>query len=94
MNKKIKSEILIDKIDAEAFFTADAKLVIRRAVKAKNAVALDNLGIERQGNLSCDLTSINDHRIFETLSETVQQLLPLSVSLIFEEYFNFIGHQM
>ena len=52
INKKIKYEILINKIDAEAFFTADAKLAIRRAVEEKITEQLDNLGIERQGQMA------------------------------------------
>ena len=41
-------------------FTADAKLAIRRAVAVEEKITeqLVNLGIERQGNLSCELTSI------------------------------------
>ena len=60
INKKIESEILINKIDAEVLFTADAILAIRRAVAVEEKITeqLVNLGIERQGNLSCELTSI------------------------------------
>ena len=80
INKNIKYEILINKIDAEAFFTAEAKLAIRRAIEEKITEQLDNLGIARHENISYYNTSIYDHSIFEALSEIVQQLLPQSVS--------------
>ena len=84
INKSIKYEILINKIDAEAFFTSESKLTIRRIIEQHITERLDNIGLLNEkefqdGNISYYLTSIYDHSIFEALSEIIQKLLPVSV---------------
>ena len=81
IKKDIKYEMLINKIDAEAFFTSESKLQIRRAIEQAITERLNNIDLlnDIHENISYYLTSIYDHSIFESLSEIVQKLLPISV---------------
>jgi Ras-related GTP-binding protein C/D len=74
-NPSIHVEVLIHKVDGDAYLSEDHKIDIQNEIKRSIAEELGEAGLSSV-RPSYHLTSIYDHTIFEAFSKIVQTLLP------------------
>lgn len=71
-NPSIGFDVLIHKVDGDAYLSDDHKTACQHEIKKKIQDGLDEMSIRP----SYHLTSIYDHTIFEAFSKIVQKLIP------------------
>eukprot|EP00474_Spongospora_subterranea_P009707 CRZ10165.1 hypothetical protein [Spongospora subterranea] len=74
-NPNINIEILIHKVDGDAFPLEEHQLEAQRDIRSKITMELHESNIQNV-HLSFHLTSIYDHTIFEAFSKIYQKMLP------------------
>jgi len=67
-------EVFLHKVDGDLFLTDEQKIGCQRELQA--AIEADLVDAMLDVSISCHLTSIYDHSIFEAMSKVIQRLVP------------------
>lgn len=79
VNPKLSFDVLIHKVDGDAYLSDDHKIDCQRDIQASLSDEIDDNKLDIHP--SFHLTSIYDHTIFEAFSKIVQKLIPRLANL-------------